>query len=309
MTVTLALAATAVAIAAAARSTWSPCGLSMLSTITPVSERAKGNSYRWTATWFVIGAVVGGATLGVMMAFLAEGIHSFDLPPAMAGLLALGAALVVAASDVGIGGFRLPIHRRQVNERWLDHYRPWVYGAGFGWQIGSGISTYITTAAVYLMVVLGALTGDPLIALAVGTTFGVLRGLAVLLTRRSTNPSDLLAFHRRFQRAGPVVGRITVAVEAGAVVVLVGYLRSPVALATGVVAIGGAVACAIAAKRDGLVAGPTSPTPNSPAMTRSARSTATIGDSEPRDPVDPVDPVDRVEPDDLVGHGAAGLSD
>ena len=56
---------------------------------------------------------------------------------------------------------RLPIHRRQVNERWLDQYRPWVYGAGFGWQIGTGLSTYITTAAVYLMVVLGALTAGP----------------------------------------------------------------------------------------------------------------------------------------------------
>ena len=100
-------------------------------------------------------------------------------------------------------GVRLPFHRRQVNERWLDRYRPWVYGAGFGWQIGCGLATYITSAAVYLMIVLGALTGTPLIALAVGMGFGGLRGMAVLLTRRLTDPSALLAFHRRFFELGP----------------------------------------------------------------------------------------------------------
>ena len=45
--------ASVVAVAAAVRSTWSPCGLSMLSTITPFGERAKGHSYRATAAWFV----------------------------------------------------------------------------------------------------------------------------------------------------------------------------------------------------------------------------------------------------------------
>ena len=64
MTALIAVLAVLVAGAAAARSTWSPCGLSMLSTITPVTERAKGNSYRTTASWFVVGAVAGGATLG-----------------------------------------------------------------------------------------------------------------------------------------------------------------------------------------------------------------------------------------------------
>ncbi len=46
MTVLLVLVGTLVAVAAAVRSTWSPCGLSMLSTITPMSEQAKDHSYR-----------------------------------------------------------------------------------------------------------------------------------------------------------------------------------------------------------------------------------------------------------------------
>ena len=126
---------------------------------------------------------------------------------------------------------RLPIHRRQVNERWLDQYRSWVYGSGFGWQIGNGLSTYITTAAVYLMVVLAALTAAASVALAIGIGFGLVRGLAVLLTRHLTDPASLRSFHRRFADAGPRVGRAVVVVELAGAAAVGAYLRSPSALA------------------------------------------------------------------------------
>ncbi len=225
--VPVAWAALVVAVAAAVRSTWSPCGLSMLSTITPISVRAKGHSYRATATWFVVGATAGGATLGAVMVLLAVSAHALPASPAGLEVAALAAALVAGVSDSGVAGVRLPIHRRQVNERWLDHYRPWVYGAGFGWQIGSGVATYITTTAVYLMIVLGALTADPAVAFLLGTLFGLLRGLAVLLTRNHTSPTLLRAFHRRFVAAGVVVGKVVVVVEFGAVVALMVVVRSP----------------------------------------------------------------------------------
>jgi hypothetical protein len=292
MTVFIATVAVIVGLAAAARSTWSPCGLSMLSTITPVSERAKGNHYRSTAAWFVLGATVGGATLGVTLAALAGGVRSLGLSSTTVGVLALGAALLAATSDAGIAGFRLPIHRRQVNERWLDQYRPWVYGAGFGWQIGTGLATYITTAALYLMIVLGVLTADPIVALGVGTGFGVLRGLAVLLTRRVTTPTELRAFHRRFHQAGPWVGRTAVAVEAGAAVAVVGYLRSPVALAMTGAAVAITLASRVAVDKHRLdgAAADSSLTPS--AWAGSVRTTPSP------------DLPGSVGPDDLVDHGA-----
>ena len=160
--------------------------------------------------------------------------------------MALAAALVAAASDSGIAGVRLPVHRRQVNERWLDRYRPWVYGAGFGWQIGTGLATYITSAAVYLTVVLGALTGRPALALSLGTGFGFLRGMAVLLTRDLADPSELRAFHRRFLEVGPLAGRLVIGAELASAAVMAAWLRSPaalavVALAAGVAGGGGVV--------------------------------------------------------------------
>jgi hypothetical protein len=257
MTVWMALTASAVAVAVAAavRSTWSPCGLSMLSTITPFGERAKGHSYRATAGWFVVGATLGGATLGTLMALLALAVQAVPAPAATTGVVALAAALLAAASDSGIAGVRLPVHRRQVNERWLDRYRPWVYGAGFGWQIGTGLATYITSAAVYLTVVLGALTGRPALALALGTGFGFLRGMAVLLTRDLADPSELRAFHRRFLEVGPLAGRLVIGAELASAAAMAAWLRSPAALA--VVALAAAVAGVVAAwsARHGVVAG------------------------------------------------------
>jgi hypothetical protein len=56
-----------------------------------------------------------------------------------------------------------------VNRTWLDRYRSWVYGAGFGWQLGVGVATFVMSATVYLMVVLAALTGRPLVAFLIVT--------------------------------------------------------------------------------------------------------------------------------------------
>ncbi len=241
MTTVLFAAGLLVAIAAAVRSTWSPCGLSMLSTITPVSEGAKGHRYRSTATWFTIGATVGGLTLGAAAALAAGAVRAFDPPAVLLGLLGAGAALLAAWSDLGVGGVRLPIHRRQVNERWLDRYRPWVYGAGFGWQIGVGLATYITTAAVYLAAVLAALTGSPIGALVIGISFGLIRGLAVFLTRSISSTADLLAFHRRLDAAAPRARFAAVAAELAAVAMLL----TGVWPAAGAVALAGVAAAAV----------------------------------------------------------------
>lgn len=201
------------ALVGAARSTWSPCGTSMLSSITPLAERGRGHRYRSTAAWFVAGSVTGGATLGLFMAALAAGTRSLGPGPVVLALLGTLACLAAAASDAAVGGFHLPIHRRQVNERWLDQFRPWVYGAGFGWQIGVGLATYVKTSAVYVTIALAALTGRPWLAWSVGVLFGLVRGLAVYLGRRITSPEALARFHRRFDERGPAALALVVAAE------------------------------------------------------------------------------------------------
>ena len=218
-----------VALAAAARSTWSPCGLSMLSTITPLSERGRGHRYAGTATWFVVGAVAGGATLGCGAALLAAGVAAAGPSLAVVAGAAAAAALVGAAGDAELTSVRFPLFRRQVNERWLDQYRAWFYGAGFGWQVGVGLVTYIMTAGVFLTVVLAILTAQPAAALLICTVFGVARGLTVLLTRRLRSPEALRSFHRRFGRLETPVRVGTIAVEVGAGAVLASAVWAPAA--------------------------------------------------------------------------------
>jgi hypothetical protein len=239
MTTWIILAAVLVTTVAAVRSTWSPCGLSMLATITPLSELGRGHRYRTTATWFVVGSVVGGVTLGSVAAALTVGVDVLHLTARESIVAAFAATALAVLSDLDLGGFHLPVHHRQVNERWLDRFRPWVYGAGFGWQVGSGLATYIMTAAVYLMIGLSALTGMPWFALGVGAAFGLVRGLSVLLGRRITSPQTLSAFHRRFFAFGPTLGRCTVAVQL-VVTALFAWLLSPwLALVVGASALGG----------------------------------------------------------------------
>jgi hypothetical protein len=216
MTIALALVACIVALAAAARSTWSPCGLSMLATITPLAEQGRGHRYRTTATWFLAGSLLGGVSLGAVMALVAAAVGSLGASATVLVLAAVVAGIVTVAAEIGIGGFRLPVHHRQVNERWLDQFRPWVYGAGFGWQIGAGLATYIKTYAVYLMIALAALTASPALALLVGTVFGLVRGLAVLLGRHITSTAALADFHQRFMAADPYALAAVIACEAAA---------------------------------------------------------------------------------------------
>lgn len=279
MTTTLTVLALLVAAAAAVRSTWSPCGLSMLSTITPFGERGKGHRYAATCAWFVLGAVVGGLALGGLAAGLAAAVRGTGASPTAIGVVALAATLLATVSDTGLATVGLPVHFRQVNERWLDAYRPWVYGAGFGFQIGCGLATYITTAAVYLTVVLAALTGSPVVALVVGGVFGLLRGLAVILTRNLRTPTALLAFHQRFAALRPWADRAVLASLAVSAVALALAVGPAPAVAVALVVAAGAVAVRLVVQSasvasDDAVAATTPPPPSPTPGTSDASATS-----------------------------------
>jgi hypothetical protein len=227
-----------VAVAAAVRGTWSPCGQSMLSQLNPVGEASRGNRYSTTAAWYVVGAVVGGATLGAGFAVLAgvvaaAGVRN-DAALAAGGVAAVACAVV----DTGLLGFTPPFFLRQVNEDWLGRYRSWLYGSGFGWQVGAGVTTYIMTAAVFLTIAFGALTAGPVAAFAIGVLFGLVRGLSVLLTARARTTAGLYELHRRFDGWAEPVRRVVIVVQLAVAVVAFG-------LAFGVVAALGAAAVAL----------------------------------------------------------------
>ncbi len=201
----------------------------MVSAINPMSECSRGYRYWLTACWFIVGSVLGGALLGVGAALGAGLVSWMSLPPVVAVLTAAVCCLACLFSDSGTVGVHLPLHPRQVNERWLMAYRRWVYASGFGFQIGVGFATYVMSAAVYLVPVLGVLSGSPALAIALGLTFGAVRGLAVLLTSRVRDPAALFELHRRLDRwAGPSRTAVMV-VMAGAAAALAAVAAGPLA--------------------------------------------------------------------------------
>jgi hypothetical protein len=218
----LALAAL-VAVAAAVRSTWSPCGLSMLSAMTPLAEQGRGHRFGATAAWFLAGAVAGGATLGAGAGALAALVGLADLPVEAAAAIAVLLALVCAASDARLGGFALPRHDRR-----------WVYASGFGWQIGVGLATFIVTSAVYLTIGVAALTGDPITAFVLCVAFGIVRGLMIFLGRPHVTFEKVQALHRRVHAWADTSWRLTLAAQiaaAGAFALVAGAPWPAVALA------------------------------------------------------------------------------
>jgi hypothetical protein len=249
MDATVLVLALVVAVAAAARSTWSPCGQSMLSQLTPVGEASRGHRYRTTAAWFIAGALVGGATLGAVMAALAAAVSAAGLSATtLLGVAAVLAALA-AAVDGGVLGVAPPFFKRQVDEYWLGRYRAWVYGSGFGWQIGAGVTTYIMTAAVFLTIALGALTAGPVAAFVVALVFGAVRGCAVLLTARLRSTAELFALHRRFDALGEPVRRAVIAVQLVVAVVAAGAAWGLVAGGLAAAVLGCSVLVALGARR------------------------------------------------------------
>ncbi|MFZ4516987.1 MAG: sulfite exporter TauE/SafE family protein, partial [Microthrixaceae bacterium] len=160
----------------------------MLSSITPLGERGKGNRWWLTVTAYLLGSVVGGAALGLLAGTV--GLAVARVLPDGATLWVLAAGCLLAAVW-DLGGRRPPSWRRQVDEQWLHAFRGWVYGFGFGVQLGFGLVTIVTSAATYAAVLSMVLTGSPVAGALVGAVFGLARGLPVLAARRVVDTDSL----------------------------------------------------------------------------------------------------------------------
>jgi hypothetical protein len=232
----------AVAIVSAIRGIWSPCGLSMLSSITPMTESGRGHRFATTAAWFVVGSMIGGLTLGIGAAAGAAGLAATGA--SLTVRLAIGAiaAALTASIDLGALGIDLPIFKRQVNDAWLRRYRGWVYGAGFGWQIGVGVATYIMTAGVLLTVALAVLGASPLLALVLGLTFGLVRGCGVYIGRSGTDPASLGRIHERLEHYAPTSRFAAAAVQVVAASALAGAVHPVAGIVVGGIGLAALVA-------------------------------------------------------------------
>ncbi len=182
----------------------------MLSSISPFGERARGSRWWLTTTAYLLASAAGGATTGLVFGGAGQ-LFATVLAPRMAlGILA-GAAVVGAAADLGLMGLSLPTLNRQVNEDWLTTYRGWFYGAGFGYQLGLGLATIVTTSTVWLVWVAAAMSGSWVWGLLLGSLFGIVRGSFILTTVRVREPAELRRLFTTISAQADKVHRMAIA--------------------------------------------------------------------------------------------------
>lgn len=179
----------------------------MLTSISPLGERARHNRWSLTVSWYLLATTLVGAAIG---AILGLGGAALGWPAGDRAVAFVVLAVVAVLADTGV--VPLPTPKRQVNEDWLGRYRGWAYGAGFGAQLGAGVVTVVTTATIYLTLAAEVATGSVLAGLAVGATFGLARGVPILAMAGTGSFSELAGHHRRLVGAAGLARRATVAV-------------------------------------------------------------------------------------------------
>jgi hypothetical protein len=200
----------------------------MLSSIHPLGESGRGNRFRRTATAFAVGSAVGGILVGSLVGlvgFAIRAVLSISQETSLVAVCVVG----IVALGFDLTGRALPSVHRQVNEDWLSEFRGWVYGFGFGVQLGAGVATYITSAAVLLWLSTIMLSGSLAGSVLIGATFGLTRGLSLVPARSIDSPARLVDFHHCLHRSAPVV-------RIGGSAVLVVVTMAAGALAVGSVA-------------------------------------------------------------------------
>ena len=197
----------------------------MLGSISPVGETSRKQRWWLTATAYTVGSLLGGAAVGALLGgvgWLLQRALELGVTPR---LWLLGAVVALAALiDGGILPLRLPTWRRQVDERWLTTYRGWVYGLGFGVQLGAAVVTIIPAAVTYGMLAGCVLTGSPAAGAVIGSAFGLVRSVPLLLTARLRTAAQLHAVTQQVVAAQTRVHRLVIGGQALVAVVALGVV-------------------------------------------------------------------------------------
>jgi len=187
----------------------------MLSSITPLGERGRRTRWGITVTAYLLGSTLAGSGLGALLGTLGSLLPRSRPSTEITFALVAAAAVLGAVWDGRAAGRALPSWRRQVDEDWLNRYRGWVYGLGFGLQLGLGVVTIVTSSTVYAAWLLALLAGSWPGGVAVGAAFGLSRALPVLALGRVVDATSLTTAHRRLQRWAPRAGRSAVLTQVG----------------------------------------------------------------------------------------------
>jgi len=162
----------------------------MVGSIVPIVNGQYAKHLLWgTLPLYFLGSVssaaIFGLALGLLGALLNRLDNAFAGIPTLHGswvwgflaLLCLGYAL----HELRLFKMPTPQIKRQVPQRWLGQFHPFVTWLLFGLNLGVGVTTYIPVGTFYI-VLLAALFGqNPLYAMALMGVFGLGRAMTTLI--------------------------------------------------------------------------------------------------------------------------------
>jgi hypothetical protein len=136
---------------------------------------------------FTTGLVAGGLLSGVALGLL-SGL-SAPLPPQVRYTGIVAVAVLGLLRELGLVPIRLPQNARQVPQDVLQR-NPRRGALQFGFELGTGVRTYVSASAPYVLAAALLLGGQRLeVAMLAGVGFGVGRALTPL-TRRAAGTGD-----------------------------------------------------------------------------------------------------------------------
>jgi sulfite exporter TauE/SafE len=131
------------------------------------------------------------------------------------------ALVLLAAAALDLSGRSVTPSLRQVNAYWIGRYRGWFVGLGFGFQLGLGAATIVTTALVYAAFAAATLSASVIAGTIIMAAFGLARGVALIPAAWITTPSALYDADIRLSKFQPLAARAAVGVACGTSVCLV----------------------------------------------------------------------------------------
>jgi MFS family permease len=201
----------------------------MLSSINPLGERGRNQHYAMTVIAYITASAAAGAVLGALLGGVVAAVAPQFTGSRLAAGIVAALALAGIAFDTGAVRRRIPGPRRQVNEDWLATYRGWVYGAGFGAQLGAGFVTIVVASTTWIAFMCAALSGSAVAGAVIGFTFGAVRAATILRGARARDVPALHALFRQLDRSRARAQRVTVFGQLGVgialLVALVGSVR------------------------------------------------------------------------------------
>jgi hypothetical protein len=183
----------------------------MLGSMTPLGERARDASWVRSVTYLTVGSGLGGAVLGFLLGAAGALI---PLSERFAATALVVFTIASAFLDMHVLPIRVPTIRRQVDDLWLQKYRSWVYGLGFGFQLGAGIVTVVVTWSIYVTFAASLMSGSPYLGALIGLVFGVVRALPILTVARIRESQQLFQLRARLDRTATLSRRLTPLMEA-----------------------------------------------------------------------------------------------